>query len=106
MPKVTYISFAGDEQVLDVPSGKSVMNGAVDNAVRGIIGDCGGACSCATCHVYVDSDWLDRVGEVGPTEEMLLEEVCDPQENSRLGCQIKITDELDGLVVHLPEKQV
>jgi len=106
MPKVTYISFGGEEHVLDVPTGKSVMNGAVDNNVRGIIGDCGGACSCATCHVYVDPAWIDRLGDVGPTEEVLLEEVCDPQENSRLGCQITITDELDGLVVRLPEKQV
>ncbi len=106
MAKITYISRAGEETVLDVANGSTVMRGAVDNAVKGIIGDCGGACSCATCHVYVDPAWLDRVGEVGPIEEILLEEVCDPQDNSRLGCQITITDELDGLVVRLPEKQV
>ena len=106
MAKVTYISHGGEQHVLDLASGTTVMKGAVDNVVQGIIGDCGGACSCATCHVYVDPAWIDRVGEVGPVEEVLLEEVCDPQDNSRLGCQSKITDELDGLVVRLPEKQV
>ncbi len=92
--------------MLDVAVGGTVMRGAVDNAVQGIIGDCGGACSCATCHVYVDPAWFDKVGEIGPTEAVLLEEVCDPQTNSRLGCQIRITEELDGLVVRLPIKQV
>jgi len=106
MAKVTYISHAGEERVLELASGTSIMQGAVDNNVRGILGDCGGNCSCATCHVYVDAAWFDRVGDVGPTEAILLEEVCDPQENSRLGCQIKITDALDGLVVRLPQKQV
>ncbi len=106
MAKITYISHSGEEHVVDVATGGTVMRGAVDNNIHGIIGDCGGACSCATCHVYVDPEWFDKVGEVGPIEEILLEEVCDPQENSRLGCQIEITDDLDGLVVRMPEKQV
>ncbi|NND68891.1 MAG: (2Fe-2S)-binding protein [Halioglobus sp.] len=106
MAKITYIAHDGETEVLDVERGSTVMRGAVDNAVQGIIGDCGGACSCATCHVYVDPQWYDKVGEIGAMEAILLEEVCDPQPNSRLGCQIAITDELDGLVVRLPEKQV
>ncbi len=106
MTKITYIEYGGVEHVLDIEPGTSVMQGAVGNSVRGIIGDCGGACSCATCHVYVDPEWLDKIGEKNPTEEALLEEVCDAQPNSRLSCQIKITEALDGLVVRLPAKQV
>lgn len=106
MAKITYIEYSGDERVVDVEPGLSVMQGAVGNNVRGIIADCGGACSCATCHVYVDPGWTDKVGEKGEMEEILLEEVCDPLPNSRLSCQIKVTEELDGLVVRLPEKQV
>lgn len=82
------------------------MQGAVANSVRGIIGECGGACSCATCHVYVDPAWLNRVGERSATEKALLEEVIDEQPNSRLSCQINITEDLDGLVVRLPGKQI
>ena len=106
MAKITYIGFDGTERELDIAPGLSVMQGAVGNGVRGIIGDCGGACSCATCHVYVDPSWLSRVGERNATEEAMLEEVCDRQPNSRLSCQIKVTEELDGLVVRVPEKQV
>jgi 2Fe-2S ferredoxin len=106
MAKITYIEINGDEHVLDLMPGTSVMQGAVGQGIRGIIADCGGACSCATCHVYVDPAWLDKVGEKGDMEEVMLEEVCDPQPNSRLSCQIQITEELDGLVVRLPAKQV
>jgi 2Fe-2S ferredoxin len=106
MAKVTYIEFNGVEHVVDLQPGLSVMQGAVGNSVQGIIGDCGGACSCATCHVYVDPAWLNRVGEKSATEAALLEEVCDGQPNSRLSCQIKATAELEGLVVRLPAKQV
>jgi 2Fe-2S ferredoxin len=106
MAKVTYIEFSGSERVVEVEPGTSVMQAAVSNSVRGIIGDCGGACSCATCHVYVDPAWADKVGEKSAGEKALLEEVCDPQPTSRLSCQIKVTDELDGLVVRLPAKQV
>ncbi|HEY6130702.1 MAG TPA: 2Fe-2S iron-sulfur cluster-binding protein [Halioglobus sp.] len=106
MAKVTYINFNGAERVVDLSPGLSVMQGALNNDVRGIIGDCGGCCSCATCHVYVDPAWVDKVGEKGEVEEGLLEEVMDGQPNSRLSCQIKVTEELDGLVVRLPAKQV
>src|SRR5580693_7772548 len=102
MAKITYIEFDGTEHEFDVVPGLSVMQAAVGNTVRGIIGECGGACSCATCHVYVDSAWLNRVGERNATEEALLEEVIDGQPNSRLSCQIKVTEDLDGLIVHLP----
>lgn len=106
MPKITYIEFSGVEHIVDIPSDLSVMQGAIGHDVRGIIADCGGACSCATCHVYVDPEWLGRVGEKSAMEEALLEEVCDAQPNSRLSCQIKVMDELDGLIVRLPAKQV
>lgn len=106
MPKITYIEYSGTEHVLDIESGLSVMQAALNNNVRGIIGDCGGACSCATCHVYVDPAWLQKTGEQGAAEESLLEEVCDVQTNSRLSCQIKVSPDLDGLVVRLPAKQV
>ncbi len=106
MAKITYIEFSGAEHVLEAAVGKTVMQVAVDNSIRGIIGDCGGACSCATCHCYVDPAWLDKVGSKGETEALLLEEVCDSKENSRLSCQIAVSDELDGLVVRLPAKQV
>jgi 2Fe-2S ferredoxin len=106
MAKIIYIEWDGKRRTLDVEPGLSVMQGAVANGVRGIIGDCGGACSCATCHVYVDPAWLDQVGEKSVTEEALLEEVCEGRANSRLSCQIKVTEKLDGLVVRIPEKQV
>ena len=106
MAKITYIQFSGAEYVLDIAPGLSVMQGAVANDVRGIIGDCGGNCQCATCHVYVDPAWLDKIKEMSAIEEGLLEEVCDGQPNSRLSCQIKVTQELYGLVVRLPAKQV
>jgi 2Fe-2S ferredoxin len=106
MAKISYIEFGGTEHTFDIAPGMSVMQGAVGNSVRGIIGECGGAASCATCHVYVDPTWLNKVGEKNETEQALLEEVCDPQPNSRLSCQIKVTEELDGLIVRLPSKQV
>jgi ferredoxin, 2Fe-2S len=106
MVKIAYVQFNGREDVLDVAPGLSVMEGAVRNNVRGIIAECGGACSCATCHVYVDEAWVDRLGKKSEIEEALLDAVCDPQPNSRLSCQIKVTEELKGLVVRIPAKQV
>lgn len=106
MAKITYIEFGGAEHVLDIAPGGSVMRGAVENDVRGILGECGGACQCGTCHVYVDPAWADRIGPKTAAEEALLEGVCDVQPNSRLSCQIAVTDKLDGLVVRLPQKQV
>jgi len=106
MARIEYIETGGVKHVLDLEPGLSVMQGAVGNGVRGIIGECGGAASCATCHVYVDPAWVSKVGEKSATEEALLGEVCDPKPNSRLSCQIVITQDLDGLVVRLPTKQV
>lgn len=107
MPKVTYIEFGGAEHVIDVPVGENVMRGALYNNIDGIIGECGGALSCATCHCYVDEAWTDKVG--GPTtheeRELLEAAAAEVRPNSRLSCQIEMSDALDGLVVHLPDKQ-
>ena len=106
MVAITYIEPGGREHVVEVDPGLSVMQGAMNRQVRGIIAECGGACSCATCHVYVDPAWIDKVGEKGPTEQMMLEGVCAAQPNSRLSCQIKVCEELEGLVVRMPAKQI
>ena len=107
MPKVTYIEYGGAEHVIDVPVGENVMRGALYNNVDGIVGECGGALSCATCHCYVDDAWADKVG--GPTtdeeSELLEAAAAEVKPTSRLSCQIEMTDALDGLVVHLPEAQ-
>jgi len=105
MPKVTYIEHNGTVHEIDVPVGRSVMQGAVENAVPGIDADCGGACACATCHVFVEPGWLERTGPRQEREEEMLGFAADTQPNSRLACQIKVTAELDGLVVRMPEGQ-
>jgi ferredoxin, 2Fe-2S len=99
MAKITYIEHDGAEHVIDVKTGLTVMEGAVKNNIRG------GACACATCHVYVDDAWLAKTGERSAMEESMLDFAEGVQENSRLSCQIKVTDELDGLVVRMPESQ-
>jgi 2Fe-2S ferredoxin len=106
MAKITYIEFNGKEHVLDVALGTSVMQSAVANNVRGVIAECGGACSCATCHVYVDPSWVNKLDQKSEIEESMLEAVCDVRPNSRLSCQIEVTEKLEGLVVRMPEKQV
>jgi 2Fe-2S ferredoxin len=105
MPKVTFVGFTGGTHTVDVPVGTSLMHAAVDNRIPGIDGDCGGNCACATCHVYVDSQWSERVGGRNPTEEEMLNAVDELRGNSRLACQITLTEALDGLVVSLPEAQ-
>jgi 2Fe-2S ferredoxin len=105
MPSITYIEFDGAEHVVDVPAGWSVMEGARKNDIPGIDADCGGGCSCATCHVYVDPAWQARVGPRNAIEEATLEFAENVEPNSRLACQIKVTDQLDGLVVRTPESQ-
>ncbi len=105
MPKITYIEHSGTEHVIDAENGVSVMEAAVKNMVPGIDADCGGACACATCHVYVDKEWASKTGEVKPMEESMLDFASEPNETSRLSCQITVSDELDGLVVRLPEFQ-
>jgi len=105
MAKITYIEHDGTEHVIDVKSGLSVMEGAVKNNIPGIDADCGGACACATCHVYVDSAWESKTGDKSAMEESMLDFAENVEANSRLSCQIKVTDDLDGLVVRLPESQ-
>ena len=105
MAKITYIDFGGTERTIEVKNGLSVMEGAVKNNVPGIDADCGGACSCATCHVYVDEAWTALVGEPEVMEEDMLDFAYDVRPNSRLSCQIKVKDALDGLVVHVPARQ-
>ena len=105
MPKVTYIEYNGTEHQVEVPVGLSVMRGAVNNAVPGIDAGCGGECACATCHVYVDEAWREKVGAPSPMEEDMLDFGFDVRPNSRLSCQIKVSDDLDGLVVSTPERQ-
>ena len=105
MAKIKYIEFDGKEHEIEVSNGLTVMEGAIKNKIPGIDADCGGACACATCHVYVDKEWLNKTGEADDMETDMLDFAFDVEENSRLSCQIKITDELEGLVIKLPEKQ-
>jgi 2Fe-2S ferredoxin len=105
MAKITYIEFNGAEHRVDVRCGLSVMEGAVKNSVPGIDADCGGACACATCHVYVDDAWTAKTGERSAMEESMLDFAENVEANSRLSCQIKVSDALDGLVVRMPENQ-
>jgi 2Fe-2S ferredoxin len=105
MPKITYISFDGISSTVDVPVGQSVMEGAVKNNIVGIDALCGGSCNCATCHVYVDPSWMERVGPRNAGENDMIEFAIDAKENSRLSCQIMVTESLDGLVVRMPKQQ-
>ena len=105
MPKITYIAFDGTETTVEAKEGMSVMQTAVNNGVDGIVAECGGACSCATCHVYVDEGWFDKLPEAMAMEKEMLDFVMSPEPTSRLSCQIKVTAELDGLVVKTPESQ-
>jgi len=105
MPKVTYIEHNGKEHVVDVPEGWSVMEGAVKNLIPGIDADCGGACACATCHVYVDQAWMGKLTPKEDMEQTMLDFAQDLEANSRLSCQIKVTKELDGIVVRMPKSQ-
>lgn len=106
MAKITYVEFNGTPHEVEVPSGLSVMEGAIDNNVPGIEAECGGACSCATCHVYVDPAWVAATGTADRLEQDMLECAMDLQETSRLSCQIEVSDDLDGLVVRMPELQI
>ncbi|MGB1867736.1 MAG: 2Fe-2S iron-sulfur cluster-binding protein [Porticoccaceae bacterium] len=105
MPKVTFIEASGGSHEVDLSNGISLMQGAVDNMIEGIVAECGGSCSCATCHCYIDESWVDKVDAPSEMEKDLLDCVTEPKDNSRLSCQINISDALDGLVVHLPESQ-
>ena len=106
MPKVTFITAGGDTRTLDIPAGWTVMEGAVQNDIREIAAECGGGCACATCHVFIDSAWLEKLGPCAAAEADLLECTAVPRApNSRLSCQVRLSADLDGLVVHLPARQ-
>ena len=103
MAKVTYIGADGTRYEVQAENGSTVMENAIRNGVPGIEAECGGACACATCHVYVDEAWRDKVGGPSAMEESMLDFAENVEPSSRLSCQIKVTDELDGLVVRTPE---
>ena len=101
MPKIIYLDADGTRREFDVKAGHSVMEGAIENDVPGIVAECGGACACATCHAYVEDSWLARLPEMDDMEDAMLDAAYERRPNSRLTCQIEVTDELDGLVVTL-----
>ena len=105
MPKIKYVEHNGKEHDVDVPEGWTVMEGAVKNLIPGIDADCGGACACATCHVYVEQSFLDKLPPKSDMEETMLDFAQELEPNSRLSCQIKVTPDLDGLVVRTPKSQ-
>ncbi|HWS73528.1 MAG TPA: 2Fe-2S iron-sulfur cluster-binding protein [Quisquiliibacterium sp.] len=105
MPRITFIEHDGTAHQVEATSGNSLMRAAVDNGVPGIDADCGGQCACATCHVYVEPEWLGRTGDRSTMEQSMLGFAAVTQDNSRLSCQITVTDALDGLVVRMPEGQ-
>ena len=106
MAKITYIEHTGKSHTINVENGLTVMEGAVQNDIPGIDADCGGGMACATCHVYVKEDWFNKIPSKTEGEDDMLDQAYEPKTNSRLSCQLVITDELDGLIVNLPEKQV
>ncbi len=105
MTKITFVDHEGTKRDVDAKPGQTIMEAAVANMIPGIDADCGGACACATCHVYVDENWLSKLKEKDEMEDSMLDFAEDVQDNSRLSCQIEITDELDGIVVTTPETQ-
>ncbi len=105
MAKITYIAFDGTEFAVEAQNGSTVMENAIRNQVPGIEAECGGACACATCHVYIDDAWSAIVGKAEPMEEDMLDFAYDVRPTSRLSCQIKVSDKLDGLIVRTPERQ-
>ena len=105
MAKVTYIESSGNSHTIEIVNGLSVMEGAVQNDIPGIDADCGGGMACATCHVYVKEEWFDKLPKKEDGEEDMLDMAFEPKQNSRLSCQLVVSDELDGLVVNIPSKQ-
>ena len=106
MAKITFKTHDNDSHVIDIQNGLSVMEGAVQNDIPGIDADCGGGMACATCHVYVNEEWLDKLPNKEDGEEDMLDMAFEPNKFSRLSCQIIVSDELDGLVLNIPSKQV
>ncbi len=106
MANIKYIEHNGKEHIVEVQNGLTVMEGAVQNDIPGIDADCGGSMSCATCHVYVKEDWYDKLSKKEMGEDDMLDQAYEPNSSSRLSCQIMVSDDLDGLSVYMPEKQV
>jgi len=105
MPKITFKDYQGNSRTIEVDNGLTVMEGAVQNEIPGIDADCGGSMACATCHVYVEESWFNKIPKAEDGEVDMIDMAFEPKKNSRLSCQITITDDLDGLVVTTPEKQ-
>ena len=105
MTKITYIENSGKSHTINVANGLTVMEGAVQNNIPGIDADCGGSMACATCHVYVKEEWFDKIPKKEDGEEDMLDMAYEPSKFSRLSCQVIVSDELDGLIVSIPEKQ-
>jgi 2Fe-2S ferredoxin len=105
MTTITFVDYQGTARTVEAENGSTVMENAVRNSIPGIEAECGGACACATCHVYVAEEWRQKVGEPSQMEEDMLDFAYDIRPNSRLSCQIRVKQELDGLVVHTPERQ-
>ena len=106
MPRITYFDADGGRRDLEIDIGSTVMEAAVDNNVPGIVAECGGACACATCHAYIDDAWLDRLPPMSEMEDAMLDSALERRPNSRLSCQLEITAELDGLIVHVANNEV
>ena len=106
MPKITYIEASGNRKTIEVKNGLSVMEGAVQNKIPGIDADCGGGMACATCHVYVKEEWFNKLPKTEDAEQDMLDMAFEPKKNSRLSCQLIVSEELDGLIVTTPSKQV
>ena len=106
MTKITYIEHNGTSHTVDVSNGLTVMEGAVQNDIPGIDADCGGSMACATCHVYVKDDWYNKLPKKNEGEDDMIDQAFEPNTSSRLSCQIQVSDNLDGLKVYLPEKQI
>jgi 2Fe-2S ferredoxin len=105
MPKVTYIDNSKNSKTIDIENGLTVMEGAIQNDIPGIDADCGGSMACATCHVYVEEKWLDKLPKAEDAEVDMIDMAYEPKKNSRLSCQIIVSEDLDGLIVTTPEKQ-
>ena len=106
MAKITYIEKNGKTHTVDVAEGLTVMEGAVQNNIPGIDGDCGGGMACATCHVYVKDEWFNKINKKSEGEDDMIDQAYEPSKLSRLSCQIEVSKNIDGLIVHLPEKQL
>ena len=106
MVKISYIENNGTSHTVDVAEGLTVMEGAVQNNIPGIDADCGGGMACATCHVYVKDEWFDKINKKSEGEDDMIDQAYEPKKSSRLSCQIQVSSEIDGLEVHLPEKQI